>query len=101
MTRAILTGGGRFFFPEPVGKNFTVVHKEAAKSGGLAVTRRLLLAVLLVDLAQLPFQFRDQFQDARPGHIVARLPRQRAVLHDLHFQFHPFVFVGHEARVLI
>ena len=61
----------------------------------------LLLAALLVDLAQLPFQFRDQFLDARPGHIVTRLPRQRAVLHDLHFEFHPFVLVGHEARVLI
>ena len=110
MTHAILTGSGRFFFGNQSERTSASCREEAAKSGGLAgiaavvglpfkVLRGLPLATLLVDLAQLPFQFRDQFLDARPGHIVARLPRQRAVLHDLHFEFHSFVLVGHEARV--
>ena len=108
MTRANLTGRAVSFSENQSERTSPSCREEAAKSGGLAaaaavvglpfkVLRRLPLAALLVDLAQLPFQFRDQFLDARPGHIVARLPRQRAVLHDLHFEFHPFVLVGHPA----
>jgi hypothetical protein len=112
MTRAMLTGSGRFLFGNQSERTSPSRREQAAKSGGLAAVAAvaglpfkllpgLLLAALLVDLAQLPFQFRDQFLDARPGHIVTRLPRQRAVLHDLHFEFHAFVLVGHEAHVLI
>jgi hypothetical protein len=107
MTRAILTGSGRFFF----GSRSEELHRRAERRPpnqaalllllACRLLPGLLLAALLVDLAQLPFQFRDQLLDARSGHIVARLPRQRAVLHDLHFEFHPLVLVGHEARVLI
>ena len=59
-----------------------------------ATPKRLIgFAELLVDLAQLLFQFGNQtvyalFRDR----ISRRLPCKRPVFHDLHFEFHSLGF---------
>jgi hypothetical protein len=49
---------------------------------------------LPIDLAELLFQFGDQFVEAFPRQVIRR-PRELAGFHDLHFEFYTLVFRGH------
>jgi hypothetical protein len=51
-------------------------------------------AALLIDLAELLFQFGNQRFQALACQIIRR-PRKPAGFHDLHFEFHTLVLGGH------
>jgi hypothetical protein len=49
-------------------------------------------AALLVNLAELPFQFSDQPIYTLLGFIVRDASRHLAIFHDLHFEFYTLIF---------
>jgi len=72
-------------------------HQQGGRGKDQGYKRIRIVHGLLVNLAELLFQLRDQCLKSFPGNEISSRSKVPG-LHDLHFEFHALALVGHRTQ---